>query len=76
MAQLLVRDLTEVTLDRLKRRAKEHGRSLQAEAKTILEAAAPLGMEEAARVAAQWRRRLAGRMKSDSADLLREDRSR
>jgi plasmid stability protein len=75
MAQLLVRDLTEETLERLKRRAREHGRSLQAEAKTILEAAAPLTLDEAARVAAQWRRRLAGKMKSDSADLLREDRS-
>jgi plasmid stability protein len=76
MAQLLVRDLTPETLDRLKRRAREHGRSLQSEAKVILEAAAPLTNEEAAAVAAQWRRRLAGRMKSDSADLLREDRER
>ena len=76
MAQLLVRDLSEETLDRLKRRAKEHGRSLQGEAKVILEAAAPFTLEEAARVAAQWRRRLAGRMTSDSADLIREDRDR
>lgn len=36
----------------------------------------PVTPEEAARLAAQWRHRLSGRMKSDSADLLREDRSR
>lgn len=76
MAQLLVRDLTEETLDRLKHRAREHGRSLQAEAKTILEEAALLTLPEVAQVAAQWRRRLAGKMKSDSAELLREDRGR
>jgi plasmid stability protein len=40
MAQLLVRDIAPETLDRLKLRAKQHNRSLQGEAKSILEEAA------------------------------------
>ena len=76
MAELLVRDLDRNILDRLELRARSHGRSLQAEAKAILEAAAPLPMREARRIAEEWQRRLAGRVTGDSADLLREDRER
>jgi plasmid stability protein len=36
MVQLLVRQLNDKVVDRLKKRAKEHGRSLQSEVKTIL----------------------------------------
>jgi len=76
MSQLLVRDLDPAVVDRLKQRAKQHGRSLQAEAKAILEAAAVLSIEDARRMAAAWRKRLSGTMVSDSANLLREDRDR
>jgi plasmid stability protein len=76
MSQLLVRDLYPAVLERLKQKAKRHGRSLQREAKAILEAAATLSMDEARTIAAQWRQRLAGTMVSDSADLVREDRER
>lgn len=77
MAQILVRDLSPDIIDRLKSRAEQHGRSLQGEAKAILEsAAATPTMSEARRVAEEWHRRLAGKMKSDSADLIREDRDR
>ncbi len=65
-----MRDLTQEALDRLTRPAKEHDRSLDEKVKVIT----PFTIEEATRVAAQWRRRLAGRMTSDSADLIREDR--
>ena len=41
MAQLLVRHLNDDVVKRLKQRAREHGRSLQSEAKTILEEAVP-----------------------------------
>lgn len=41
MAQVLVRQLNEQVVERLKKRAKEHGRSLQSEVKTILEEAVP-----------------------------------
>lgn len=40
MAQLVVRDLPEDTKERLRTRAKAHGRSLEAEVRDILEAAA------------------------------------
>ena len=76
MAQVLVRDLDPNTLERLKKRAKEHGRSLDGEVKAILESAATLTMEEARKAMEQLRRRFAGRMTSDSSDLVREDRDR
>ena len=76
MSELLVRDLDPGVVDRLKKRAKRHGRSLQGEAKAILEAAATFSMDEARQVAARWRESLAGAMKTDSADLLRQDRKR
>jgi antitoxin FitA len=41
MAQVLVRQLNEKMVDRLKKRATEHGRSLQSEVNTILEEAVP-----------------------------------
>ena len=40
MAQILVRNLDEVVVDRLKQRAREEGHSLQAEVRTILSEAA------------------------------------
>lgn len=76
MAQVLVRDLDPDVLERLKSRAKLHGRSLQGELKTILEAAAVYSMSEARQVSEHSRRRLAGRPMSDSGELLREDRDR
>lgn len=76
MAQVLVRDLDEELVDRLKERAKDHGRSLQGEVKAILEGAAKYSMEEARAVAQQWQKRLAGRIHGNSADLIREDRDR
>jgi plasmid stability protein len=77
MAQLLVRGLDAETIDRLKERAKRHRRSLQGEAKLILEEAArQMSMEEARRAAERIRNSLEGRAFSDSADLIREDRER
>lgn len=76
MAQVLVRDLDPEVLERLKSRAKLHGRSLQGELKTILEAAAAYSMSEARQASELWRRRLAGRTMTDSSVLLREDRDR
>jgi antitoxin FitA len=76
MAQILVRDLSPDIVARLKNRAERNGRSLQGEVKVILESAAKLSMSEAREVAAQIRQSFQGRMTSDSADLLREDRER
>jgi plasmid stability protein len=77
MPNLLVRDLDGTTLERLKARAKQHGRSLQGEVRAILEeAAATLTMKEFREVAKSWHRHFQGRQFSDSAELIREDRDR
>jgi plasmid stability protein len=76
MPDVLVRDLDSQVLERLKTRARQHGRSLQGEIKAILEAVAPLSMSEARRLAEQWQQRLAGQIQGDSSELLGEDRKR
>lgn len=77
MAQVLVRQLDRKMVVRLKKRAREHGRSLQSEVKTILEDAVP-DYEAAWKRIEGLRKRLKkpGRTFGDSADLLREDRDR
>lgn len=77
MAQVLVRQLDEKVVDRLKRRAQEHGRSLESEVRTILEEAVP-DYEGAWKRIQQFHKRLkkSGRTFSDSAELIREDRER
>lgn len=76
MAQLLVRDLEKSVVDRLKAQAERHGRSLQAEVKSILEQASQFDRERALRAADRIRRRINNREQSDSVDLIREDRER
>jgi len=76
MAQLLVRDLDEKTVKRLKALARRHGRSLQGQVKLLLEEAAMLSIGEAMAVVEKWQRRLAGSRFVDSAKLVREDRRR
>lgn len=77
MAQVLVRQLNDKVVDRLKKRAKEHGRSLQSEVKTILEEAVP-DYERAWKRIDSFRVKLkrSGRKFGNSADLIREDRDR
>jgi plasmid stability protein len=77
MAQVLVRQLDDKVVDRLKKRAKEHGRSLQSEVKTILEEAVP-DYERAWKRIDVFRAKLkrSGRKFGDSTDLIREDRDR
>ena len=77
MAQILVRNLKEKTVRALKARAKGNGRSLQAEAKIILEretGQAKLSMEQAGKALDEFRARFKGRKFTDSVKLLREDR--
>ena len=77
MSSLLVRNLDEKILGRLKSIAKQHGRSLESEVKVILaDTASFYTMEEAALVASKWRNSFKGRKLSNSADLIREDRNR
>ena len=76
MAQIVVRHLDEETVDLLKERAQENGRSLQAEVKSILEGAVRIRTEDFRAAAAKIRERFKGRTFSDSAELIREDRER
>lgn len=78
MSQLLIRNLEDETVERLKTRAKINHRSLQAEVQLILEQAAKIQPNRFWEGAEQMRSRLAvsNRAFSDSAELLREDRDR
>jgi plasmid stability protein len=77
MSQLLIADVAESLLERLRQRASRHGRTAEAEARAILAAAlqGPPGPWD--RINA-FREQLAtsGRTFSDSTELLREDRER
>jgi len=74
MGQMLIRDLDDQILKRLKQRAKRNGRSLQSEAKMILEQAVAFDPESGRALVARIRKRLAGRVFDDSTLLIREDR--
>ena len=76
MAQILVRDLENGIVERLKARARQHRRSLQGEVKVILIEATDLSLREAYTLSTRWQKRLAGHDLSDSAQLIREDRNR
>ena len=75
MADILIRGLDDKVVKRLKARAKRNGRSLQSEARMVLERAAALSVAEALRQARRSRKEL-GRHFSDSTELIREDRRR
>jgi plasmid stability protein len=77
MPDVLVRNVDQTVLDRLKARASEQHRSLQAELQAILsQAATQASCEEIKDRAAELRTILGGREHTDSARLLAEDRSR
>ena len=81
MSEVLVRNLDEAVLERLKARARGSGRSLQAELKLILEQAtgpAPVrpSRAEYRDLADRIRAALGDRLQADSAALLAEDRAR
>lgn len=76
MPDILIRGLDAAVIRRLKARALRHGRSVQSEAKQVLERAAGFGGPEVAEMLEQWRTKLAGRKLAPSSKLLREDRDR
>ena len=76
MAQILIRNIEDDLLERLKKRAAQNGRSLQSEVKLILEQAGRVDMSTALKTAERIRKKLKGRAKTDSVDLIREDRYR
>jgi plasmid stability protein len=77
MGQVLIRELDDAVIERLKQRAQSHHRSLEAELREILETVSrQVDMATSRDLADRIRRRLEGRSHSDSADLIREDRDR
>ncbi len=76
MADILIRGVDAKVVERLKKQAKANGRSLQAEAKRLLEEGAKMDMQSARKLVLKIRRSLAGRKFTDSTQLLREDRER
>ena len=76
MAEVLIRDVEDQTIARLKERAARNNRSLQAELHIIVERAAVMDMADSRALAARIRRKLSDRQHSDSAMLVSEDRRR
>lgn len=79
MAQILVRGLGEEVVERLKIRARKDGRSLQSEAKRILEQSAleaKVDAKTARKISEEFHRKFRGRKFPDSSGLIREDRDR
>jgi len=77
MPGILVRNLDTEIIERLKARAQQGGRSLQAEVKIILERSVrEPSMTEFRKAASRIQKKLARRRHSDSTTLIREDRER
>lgn len=77
MAKVLVRNLDEGVVRRLKDQACHHGRSLEGELRTILEEVAnvtPLAYRERLRRFRQ--EHFGGRVLESSAEMIHEDRER
>ncbi len=76
MPDVLVRNVDEGILTKLKKRAKENGHSLQSELIQVFRSTVENESLSDEETAAKIKRSLRGRAFSDSAALLREDRSR
>jgi antitoxin FitA len=76
MAQVIIRNLDDDVVQRLKARAGRKGRSLEAELREVLTTAAKPDLGEFRELAAAIRARHQGIPQTDSVELLREDRDR
>ena len=76
MADMLIRNIDTTLVEKLKRRASQNKRSLQAELTIILEQACTYSIDEFREVTEQFRKKTAGRKHTDSTILIAEDRSR
>ena len=79
MAELLIRDVDDATLESLTKQAEQHGRTLDLELKEILRQAAvepTTSMAEARRAIEGFRRKIGENHQTDSLTLLAEDRAR
>jgi hypothetical protein len=76
MAQIIVRNLDDEVVTRLKMRARDNDRSLEAEVRHILEQSAKVDIAQARLIVMERRKKLQGRTFADSVELIREDRDR
>lgn len=76
MAQIIVRNLDDDVIKRLKKRAKKNKRSLESEIRFMLGQASSFSHEDALKLADRIRKRFKGRKLADSAELIREERDR
>jgi plasmid stability protein len=76
MANLSIRNLDEGVVERLRRRARSHNRSLEAEIRDILTDATHISREEFWAYAAKRREELRGKWDGDLTAMIREDRDR
>ena len=76
MGQLIVRDVDDEIIRRLKERAAENGRSMEAAHRLLLEDALGGTGQGFWEMAARLRARTTATRRSDSADLIRADRDR
>jgi plasmid stability protein len=76
MAQVLIRNLSNDVVERLRRRAAAKGHSLEQELREIVTAAAPLSRAERVAIIDHFQALSKRRPKRDATDLIREDRDR
>lgn len=76
MAQVVIRNIDDAAIRRLRARADRKGTSLERELRAILTEAGRADRTGFRERAAVFRRRLAGRKHSDSTALIRKDRDR
>jgi antitoxin FitA len=76
VAQVVIRNIDDDAMRRLKSRAARKGISLERELRTILVEAARSDRMGFGQRAAAFRRKLAGRRHSDSTRSIRKDRDR
>ncbi|MFN0147505.1 MAG: FitA-like ribbon-helix-helix domain-containing protein [Dehalococcoidia bacterium] len=76
MGQIVVREIDDSVLAALERKARAHGRSLEAEARDVLVCSTKIDRAEARRLSAEFRARYGPFPGPDSVDMIREDRDR
>jgi plasmid stability protein len=76
VAQVVIRNIDDEAMRRLKSRAARKGVSLERELRTILTEAVRVDRAGFAERAVAFRRKLEGRQHSDSTALIRKDRDR
>ena len=76
MPQVLIRNLNNDTVNQLKQRAIKHGRSLEAELRTILQQSAEEETKEPSTLYEDVRALFVNRKFEDSTALIRENRDK